>query len=182
MNIYRWASVITFFILLITAVGYLVNRTPYDELKENRYYAFVLPEDVIQAQGWQLKPIKHDWDAHCYGGPSAPWNPLTIVYEDEVEQPQLSITISSRDVIWDRQHPIEKVEVDLVWAKETTAIAYEGDVFSSVKFEDSFGNEVVIESWLAIADKVELINKLEYVGPSVNEVISPWGSSWCDRR
>lgn len=171
-------------VIFSLGLGAICSRStsPYDELLDNGFYAYLIPEQELEKYGWKLTPIQEDWDAHCFGGPSSPWNPLTIIYRDSADQTQLTITISDRDVLWNREMPVETIELDSSWAKVGTATTYQGDPFSPVKFNDPWGNEVVVDGWLPIADKIKIVNSLEYIGPPVKDVINPWSAEWCESQ
>lgn len=156
------------------------SASPYDELLANGFYAYLIPDQELEKYGWKLVPIQEDWVAHCMSGPSSPWNPLTIIYRDSADQTQLTITLSDRDVLWNREMPVETIDLDSSWVKDGTATTYQGDPFSPVKFNDRWGNEVVIDGWLTIADKIKVVNSLEYIGPPAEDVINPWSVEWCE--
>lgn len=178
----RFFFVIVFSFLIIGGLGCSREPNPYSELLKNDYYAYLLPENTLKENGWELKPIDEDWDAHCFGGPSAPWNPLHIVYQDQEDETQLSLNISDRFVVWDRRLPTEEIHLDSPWAKEGKGVVYDGDDFSPIKFLDIFSNEIVVDGWLSTAEKVKLINQLEYIGPSAEELVNPWSVEWCDHH
>jgi hypothetical protein len=150
---------------------------------EQGFYAYVLPDGFVVAQGWQVAEVEKDnWEAHCLGGPSAPWNPVTIIYHDETGTEQFSIRVSDRDVIWNRSRSSVETEVDLTYAAQGSGLVYRDAKQSPVKFLDSFGNDVVVDGLLPVEDKLELIRRLDYVGPPVDTFVNPWSAAWCASR
>lgn len=163
-------------------IGSSQLSNPHKELLRNDYYAYIFTNEVLDERQWKLVPIEHNWDAHCMGGPSAPWNPLLIVYQDQEEDTQLLLNISNRNVIWDRQRSVEEIKLDFLWVEEGMGVKYKGEDNSSIKFTDIFGNEVVVSGSQSTDEKIRLINQLEYIGPSDIERINPWSAEWCNHH
>jgi hypothetical protein len=170
-------------LLLAQTSGCSSNKSPFAEMIERGFYAYVLPDEFIVPQGWQVTEVEKDnWEAHCLGGPSAPWNPITVIYLDETGTEQLRIRVSDRDVIWNRSRSSEEIVVDLTYAAQGSGLVYRDAKQSPVKFPDSFGNEVVVDGPLPVEDKRELIGRLDYVGPPADTFVNPWSAAWCASR
>jgi hypothetical protein len=163
-------------------MGCITEPNPYKSILRNNYYSYALPNDVLEEQGWRLVPIEQDWDAHCKGGTSAPWNPLDIWYLDQDESLQFSLRISNRDVIWHHENPTEEVALDSPWVKNGIGVKYRGEDISPIKFFDIFDNEVVVSSDLNQIEMVSFINRLEYIGASPDKSLNPWSQEWCEAR
>ncbi len=172
---------INLFLFLILNFGCSSVKNPYAQLIKNDFYAYILPESILEEKHWFVNLLVNDnFDAHCKGGPSAPWNPIEIVYQDQQGNHQFSIRISESDAVWNRQNPIDNIELDFHWVQSGSGMIYQGEKSSPIKFVDIFGNEVVVSGTLSVGDKIELINQLEYLGSANEDFVNPWSPEWCE--
>jgi hypothetical protein len=173
-------------LFLIFQFGCSQESSPYDELIDHKYYAYIVPDDVLSERDWILDtPIKENegqWDIHCEGGISAPDAPLLLFYFDDSSELQLTISISSRGAAWNHNNPTENVRLDIPWAPERTGIVYKGEPYSSIRFEDIFGNKVIVRGDQTIDEKIHIINRLEYIGLPRDKQINPWSAEWCEKN
>lgn len=175
-------------ILLLFLIQGACSQTtsPYDELVNRGFYAFILPDDVLIEQGWTLyTPIKEEkrqWNIHCKGGIDAPENPLVLNYLDEEKDLQMSIWISHRGSMWDHNNFTENVSLNTIWSKTNEGLVYKNQPFSPIRFEDIYGNQVIIRGDLPVSEKISLINKLEYYGPQMKDFMNPWSAEWCSKN
>jgi hypothetical protein len=161
-----------------------LGSSAYDELSRHGYYAYAVPDTVLTQREWTLQtPFKsesHLWDVHCGLGASAPENPLILYYQDELGDLQLTIRISSLGSMWNHNNPTETVTLNTPWVNEDEGIVYQGQPLSPIKFEDIFGNKVIVRGKQPVSQKIDLITQLEYVGTPIEDVVNPWSLEWCE--
>ena len=179
----RWALVIMLSLFLLQGAC-RQQSSPYDELIKHGFYAYSVSNEELIEREWILRtPIKEkNWDIHCDGGPSAPDNPMIIYYEDKEENLQLTIRISNNAPTWDHTSPTETIALSSPWAKTGSGLAYKDQSLSPLRFEDLYGNQVIVRGNLTIPEKVNLVNQFEYIGSSPENMINPWSSEWCARN
>lgn len=173
-------------ILLLLLAACLQETSPYSELIRHGFYAYTVANDTLSEREWAVRtPIKQEqwqWNVHCEGGPSAPENPLILYYQDKEGNLQLTIRISDRASPWDHNKPTENVTLNTPWVKGDRGIVYKDQLFSPLRFEDIFGNQVIVRGEQTVAEKINLVNQFEYAGPPVEDAINPWSIEWCTRN
>jgi len=80
---------------------------------------------------------------------------------------------------WDHRKPTKEIKIDTLWAMDSVAVYYTTEDYTRLKFKDRFEIPVQVGSRLPIAEIVQLINQLEYIGPPPESVIDPWNVSKC---
>ncbi len=161
-------------------------QTVSEIIIDHDYYAYLPSDDYLQARKWTplLEKEEDHWSLHC-GGPSAPWNPLFIDLVDEQNEVMMAIELSNQAVIWDRNKPLDVLEVESAWAKDNAFYYYRDEPFLPLKFVDTVGNVVVIrgapELQFSEDQLRQFLDALEYVGARpVEDILNPWSATWCE--
>ena len=169
-------------ILLMVIVGYLVYfQTRIDfynltvqQLTDAGYYAYLLPDSYTTSLGWKrnIRMGMGQFDWQCGGSHASNWNPVVIEYHDGTGKWLFDISIEQQDALFEDSKATDSVAVHVAWIPSHTGISYPNG--TRMKFKDRIGMEVVFSSYLGSDELVNLISKLEYVGPNLKSVGNPW--------
>lgn len=152
----------------------------YEELKQNGFYIYVLPESAMGQHHWSQSVSIWSWDHHCKSaGPSLIQNPISVVYSGQAEQPELSLRIGLGSAAWDHSRPATEIPLKTEWVMDGVARYYVSDGFVRLRFIDRFGIPVQVGSQLSIAEVVSLVDQIDYIGPPPETVENPWDYSKC---
>lgn len=181
------------FILLILVVGsYVYFQTSIDfsnlsvqQLTNGGYYAYVLPDSYTSAFGWQrnIRMGMGQFDWQCEGSHESNWNPVVVRYTDGSSKWLFDISIEEQDALFDDIKATDTITVPVDWIPTHMGISYPPSPSNGtrMKFIDSIGMEVVFSSYLKSDELINLITKLDYVGPSLTTVGNPWEKA-CQNR
>lgn len=159
----------------------------YDDLKREGFYVYVLPESVVAQKGWRQEITISSFDRHCRGLTAAEQhNPLYVYYLASLDRnvprrPIFSVEVGPWSPPWGTEGPWTEIELRLKWVNGGVGQYLEGTLtngaFVEIRFIDTFGFPVYIDSRLSLTETVSLIDQLEYVGPSPSTVVNPWDCS-----
>src|SRR5687767_7611297 len=172
------------FILLALVIGslaYFQTRIDFydlsfQQLTNGGYYAYLLPESYTLPLGWKrnIRMGMGQFDWQCEGSHASNWNPVVVRYVDSSGKWLFDISIEEQDALFDDSKATDAITVPVNWIPTHRGISYPPPNGTRMKFKDRMGMEVVFSSYLKPDELVNLITKLEYVGPSVDMVGNPW--------
>ena len=145
----------------------------YESLTEHGFYVYVLPKAELQQREWQETVSIWRYDFHCQYD-DAP-NNLHIIYIDKASQMELELIVGHWSEVWDWNKETIIVPLNTNLAPDGSAAFYRtSDASVALMFEDQFGIQVQVWSDFAITETIELVNQLEYIGPSPDTITDPW--------
>jgi hypothetical protein len=145
----------------------------YESLAEQGFYVYALPKAKLQQREWKETVSIWGYDFHCQYN-DAP-NNLHTTYKDKADQIKLELIIGHWSEVWDWNKETIRVPVNTNLVPDGNAtFYYRSDASVALRFEDQFGIQVQVWSDFAITETIELVNQLEYIGPSPDTIIDPW--------
>jgi hypothetical protein len=182
------SALVSLCIVSLVAVGCSKDHPlypSYEELTQRGFYVYVLPKNEVERRQWSQTVSIWSWNKHCRGiETSETSNPIRIRYDGS--QSGLTLLLGPWSLYWDHRESTSEVELETPWTIDGRAVYYEinedDEDYIHLRFKDRFGIPVQVLSNLPIAEVVQLINQLEYVGPSPRTVTNPWDASRCEER
>jgi hypothetical protein len=145
----------------------------YESLAEHGFYVYVLPKAELQQREWQETVRIWRYDFHCRYDDAQ--NNLRIMYRDKADQMEFELIIGHWSEVWDWTQETTLVPLNTNLAPDGSADFYPtSDASVALMFEDQFGIQVQVWSEFAITETIELVNQLEYIGPSPDTITDPW--------
>ncbi len=151
-----------------------------DEISSNGFYAYTLPETIVEEKGWSRTIRMDGFDTHCNQTDTIyRENPIEITYQDGTLPAPLSIDIAPGSNIWNSSRDSDFLATDVTFVENGQIEYYEivesGDLL--LKFEDDIGMQIEVsvkKEKLSIDEAISLISQLEYDGPNKDTIGNPW--------
>ncbi len=158
-----------------------------DEISSNGFYAYTLPETIVEEKGWSRTIRMNGFDTHCNQTDTIyRENPIWITYKDGVlhqdgmfHAPFALAIGPTPHYLWSSNRETDAREIRASYIVNSRVEYYKMEDSDSVlyRFEDDLGMQVVILSWqdtLGIDEAISLISQLEYDGPNKDTIGNPW--------
>jgi hypothetical protein len=171
-----WSTLVAYFVFACTAQSINFENLSTDDLRSAGFYGYVLPDSSTRELGWERTISMESFDAHCEQQDTIERsNPVSVTYSDDTNRSPFSILITRTYQAWDSSRATQTVPLNVDWIPSQQGTYYLPESGGVVlRFEDVWGMEVVILSWLDVDSVAELIGQLQYVGPDPTTVVNPW--------
>lgn len=179
------------FLLLCLHFGHSILSRParpadpeycsYDELISHGFYVLVLPEDQLTERGWEQRISLSSWDVHCGLLIDDTYNPLRVAYYDPSGRRMFALQLGPWGMVWNHSQIPTNLdrEIETEWIEASSLSCRvrkntDGTIERLYRLNDFMGLGLDIRSSLSVAETIELIEQLEYVGPPLEDLVDPW--------
>ncbi|MEQ8676716.1 MAG: hypothetical protein RLP44_31030 [Aggregatilineales bacterium] len=151
-----------------------------DEVSSYGFYAYILPDEIIESRGWTQTISMVSLDSHCRQIDTIyRENPIWIAYQDGTSRAPFFIAIApTYSHSYNGNWTSETSEVEASFDPHLGVEYYIGDSgHLALKFVDDIGMQVVVNAWqdkLSVDEVMILISQLEYAGSNRDTLGNPW--------